>query len=61
MDVTYFEDICAHMEWADSMVWAAAFEAQDGATDQRPRDTLLHMHLGLHQLGDGAQRKGSLR
>ncbi len=61
MDVAHFEDIYAHMEWADSMVWAATLEAQDGATDELLRGTLLHMHLGLHQLGDGAQRKGSLR
>ena len=45
MDVAYFEDIFAHMEWADSMVWAATFEAQDGATDEHLRGTLLHMHL----------------
>ena len=45
MDVPYFEDIYAHMEWADSTVWAATVEAQVGAIDERLRDTLLHMHL----------------
>ena len=45
MAMKFFEAIYAHMEWADSMVWAATLEAQDGATDEPLRDTLLHMHL----------------
>jgi uncharacterized damage-inducible protein DinB len=44
MDASAFEEFYTHMQWADAKVWAAGLEAPDGATDERLRDTLLHLH-----------------
>lgn len=34
-----------HMEWADSMVWAAALERPEAAADSALRERLYHIHI----------------
>lgn len=45
METTSVEDMFAHMEWADSLVWDAMLATPDGAGDERLLGTLRHLHL----------------
>lgn len=45
MDRTSFADTYAHMEWADSTVWAAVLDTSGAGDDEYLRGTLLHLHL----------------
>jgi len=38
-------DLCAHMEWADSLVWQATLGSPEAAADQKLRDRLSHIHM----------------
>lgn len=45
MNRTSFADTYAHMEWADSMVWAAVLDTPGAGDDGFLKGTLLHLHL----------------
>ena len=44
MNPESFRDIFAHMEWADSKVWATFLETETGLVNDPLLDTLFHLH-----------------
>ncbi len=44
MIVDTMNDLCRHMEWADSRLWSAALEWDAGVPDDDLMGTLVHLH-----------------
>src|SRR3982751_3673407 len=42
---TTFQELFRHMEWADSVVWAAVLAHAEAADDAALRDRLHHLHM----------------